>query len=859
MTKLFLYLANRSITAGFLILAVIGLRFLFRKLPKGPQLLLWALVALRLAVPVSLESAWSLLPKSEPISAQVITDTTTVRRSFTGAAIDTTAPTAGTVSPAPIISELSPASTPEIVPSSAPTGPESFFGVCAAVWLLGTAAMLAYCLVTYGRLKKRLSVCMRLEGCVYICDAIRSPFVLGLVHPRIYLPSDLSQEARTYVLAHERAHLRHGDAWWKLLGYALLSVYWFHPLVWAAYYLFCRDLEMACDERAIKGMDTVQKKNYACTLLLCAAPKGSLAVCPVAFSQNSVKQRIANILQRKTAKIWVLVIACALAIGILWCFATDPKAPEPGPSPADDIMLDSTTAAEAVTVPEEPEDQAAYQFMQAYLDAAAKNNFDHTAEYIYFPNEGVYAMQKAHYSPGVHTIDSWRRINPKLWAFDILYDGFEEPYHMFVGVLDGEKKVIQHVDDVPQALRENLVASEFDSDLYMHESSEIQQIQYELHAFRVPSKVECFQMENVQPSYALGNQPSFADVIFSTDVWSINENYSRAMGPELYTTGCRITSYDGRSVVIRKDCEGFDLYNADGTWSKQILGSYPGFSGSEILAYIRNWALEQEANPDSGLYISSALVLDQESGQVFYPLGKDYSVEAGKWGQLALAIAAVQAVPDPEGTIINVPVPSEFPYNGGAFYDVSVLNGLTVQDHLYRMLLWNEADSTYALVHAIWGSEEAAVAAMGEIANDASENPPYFWDPYDGGVVSAGSIADLVTKALEYPLLKKIWQSGSYTIPSTGETVYSRNALLPANPMQLSHTSQDSRVTGGLAHCTRGYADMAVTAEYRGRQVLCIVLGAQRISHRKAPDSYDIVDRWGNYEEMEKLLDRTFE
>jgi len=334
MTKVFLYLAGRSIAAGFLILVVIGLRFLFRKLPKSPQLLLWALVALRLAVPVSLESAWSLIPKGEPISAQTVIDAAPAIQNSPAA------------DAAPVISASVPGNqptvTPEISAASAQSTSENFLSVCTFIWLLGMAAMLTYSLVTYIRLKKQLSVSLRLDGCLYICDSVRSPFVLGLFHPRIYLPSDLGQEARAYVLAHERAHLRHGDAWWKLLGYVLLSVYWFHPLVWAAYWLFCRGLEMACDERAVKGMDAGQKKDYAYALLLCAAPRGSFSACPVAFSQNSVKARITNILQKKNTKVWVGIIAVLLAVVVVWCFSTDPKAALA--SPTMDMSIDALSA-----------------------------------------------------------------------------------------------------------------------------------------------------------------------------------------------------------------------------------------------------------------------------------------------------------------------------------------------------------------------------------------------------------------------------------------------------------------------------------------------------------------------------------
>ena len=488
MTKVFLYLANRSIRAGFLILAVIGLRFLFRKLPKGPQLLLWAVVALRLAVPFSPESPWSLLPSAEPFSSQAtintplqgypsilqaeneipVPATTEAPHVVTGAAPTTaTQPQTG--------SSASPGAT---LTASGLGNPDVFFLICTAVWLLGMAAMIAYGLISYLRLRKKLSVSLRQDGCIYICDEISSPFILGLFRPRIYLPSDLSQAAKPYVLAHEQAHLRHGDAWWKLSGFLLLSVYWFHPLVWAAYALFCRDLEMACDERAVKGMDDWQRKDYACTLLLCAAPKGSFSVCPVAFSQNSIKARIRNLLQKKNARLWAGLLALIAALVVILCFATNPKSSE-RTLPDDNGSIPETEAV-SMTL----EDQAAADFMQKYLDTCQHGSFEEYAKLVYFPNTAVYVQQQELYYPSVHdpaAIDSWRRINDKLWAFAILYDGIAEPNYLFVGELDGALKVIQAVEDIPESLRENLRETDFHSDTFMHESSEFLQSLYDRH------------------------------------------------------------------------------------------------------------------------------------------------------------------------------------------------------------------------------------------------------------------------------------------------------------------------------------------------------------------------------------------
>lgn len=615
MTNVFLYLTNRSIRAGFLILAVIGLRFLFRKLPKGPQLLLWAVVALRLAVPFSPESPWSLLPSAEPLSSQATINTPLQRDPSILQAENEIPVPAATEAPHVVTGAAPTTATQPQTGSSASPGAlktpaasglgdlDVFFRICTAVWLLGMAAMIAYGLVSYLRLRKKLSVSLRQDGCIYICDEISSPFILGLFRPRIYLPSGLSQAAKPYVLAHEQAHLRHRDAWWKFLGFLLLSVYWFHPLVWAAYVLFCRDLEMACDERAVKGMDARQRKDYACTLLLCAAPKGSFSVCPVAFSQNSIKARIRNLLQKKNARLWAGLLALIAALVVILCFATNPK------------------------------------------------------------------------------------------------------------------------------------------------------------SAKIP-------------------------------VTSVN------------------------STISETD------------------------------------ALD-------------AIILDADSNQILYSQSTGDLVKTGNWCRLALAIAVVQAVSEPENTVVDIKsAPRTQPYTDGSPFRKEVLSGLTVQDHLYRMLLANEKDSTYALARSVFGNMVSAVKKMNEVTMDICGTDPAFGDIYGeiSGSLLITDLAKLIDAMLAEPLLNKIWHTASYTVPATQELVYSTNALLVGNPTGYHGIAQDSRVTGGLTSVSGDYADMAVTAEYQGKRVLCILTGALRITHPYGddPNSYSVVDYWGNYEETEKLLNIAF-
>lgn len=853
MTALFLFLLNRGITASFLILAVIGLRFLFRRLPKNPQLLLWALVALRLAVPFSLESSLSLMPKTEAVS--VLTGSTVIsHRVLSEMPVPTATVPAPAVTPQPALSQgvlpaASQASAAQ-APFTGPSGTENgLLVVCTLLWLLGTAGMLTYCLAAYLRLRKKLSVSLRLDGNVYLCDAIPGPFLLGLFRPRIYLPACLNQEAQTYVLAHEKAHLRHGDAWWKMLGFLLLSVYWFHPLVWCGYWLFCQDLEMACDERAVKGMDHCQRKDYACTLLLCAAPKGTFPVCPVAFSQSGIKARIANILQTKNTKLWVCLLAVMLAIIFVCCFATSPKSEDKTLS--NQSGLSSTGAGE-----QDPSDaQKAADFLRRYLDACRQESFSNYAQFLYFPNEGIYARQKEAYAPSadICTIDSQQRVNDKLWAFSVSCDGLSEPIYLFVGNLDGEYKVIQNVYDIPDSLRENLREADFQSDVFMHESSELAQIQYELRFFAVPKSVACFRMDAIPEQQF---QMHFDDLLYSTDAWTIAAEDTPAPGPEEIDVGCRITGYDGRVLVIRGGRDGFDLYSRDGTHAMRVLG----FSGEEILGFIQNWARNWDATANTCLNALGTLILDQDSNQISYPGQVGGFVNAGGWGRVALAIAVVQAVPDPESTLVHAPIPGS--WDSGSYpLQKDVLDGLTVQDHLYRMLLFSQYDSAYALAYSVFGGEAAAVEQMNALTMEVCQREP-FRGLYnqDTGTFPIEGLAKLINTMLEKPLLNKIWHAASYTVPSTQELVYSMNALLPGNPLVLSHISQDSRVTGGLAARSGDYADLAVTAEYGGKRVLCVLTGALRVSHpyMDNPSSYDVVDYWGNYEEMKKLLNIAF-
>ena len=312
MSVIFLKLLNLSISASWLVLVVLVLRLVLKRAPKWVDVLLWGMVALRLMLPFSIESALSLIPSAETLSPEVVQ-----------------------FDPAPTIT-----SGVELIDNAVnPSLSESFAAAPLAsvnplyvwtylagwVWLIGLAAMLLYALVSYLRLRRRVSASIPLRENIYVCDEVASPFILGIVRPRIYLPSALDEAQRGSVLSHERAHLARRDHWWKPLGFALLAVYWFNPLLWLAYTLLCRDIELACDERVLCGMDAGQVKDYSSALLACSVPRRMLAACPLAFGEVGVGARVKNALRYKKPAFWVVAASVAVCVVVAVCFLTNPR------------------------------------------------------------------------------------------------------------------------------------------------------------------------------------------------------------------------------------------------------------------------------------------------------------------------------------------------------------------------------------------------------------------------------------------------------------------------------------------------------------------------------------------------------
>ena len=311
MGELFLKTLNMSIAASWLILAVVLLRFALKKAPKWIAVLLWGIVALRLAVPFSFESALSLIPSAETFNAHNIQYETPVISSGIPAVNNAVNP---------ILDETF---APNPAGSVNPLYVWTF--IVSVIWLIGIAAMLLYAVISYVRVRRSVAERAPYEENIFLCDQVKSPFILGLVWPKIYLPSNMDATSMEPVIAHETAHLARRDHWWKPLGFLILTVHWFNPLCWVAYVLLCRDIELACDEKVIRQMDLDEKKQYSTALLECSTQRRLVTICPLAFGEVGVKERVKNVLNYKKPAFWVIVVAVVACAVVTVCFATNPK------------------------------------------------------------------------------------------------------------------------------------------------------------------------------------------------------------------------------------------------------------------------------------------------------------------------------------------------------------------------------------------------------------------------------------------------------------------------------------------------------------------------------------------------------
>ena len=310
MSEIFLKIINMSISASYIVLAVLLLRLLLRKAPKWITVILWGIVAVRLVCPFSIESVLSLIPSSEVISPDIMMDRTPE--------INTGIPILNQVVNPVISGSFTPA------PETSANPLQLWIPTFAVIWIIGMVALLIYTAISYAKVKRKIGTAVLLRDNIYQSENVVSPFVLGIIKPKIYLSFNMNEKNMEHVVAHEMTHIRRKDHIWKPLGFLLLTLHWFNPLMWLGYVLLCRDIELACDEKVIKELDHDARADYSEALLTCSVNRRMIAACPLAFGEIGVKGRVKSVLNYKKPAFWIVIVAVIACITLAVCFLTDP-------------------------------------------------------------------------------------------------------------------------------------------------------------------------------------------------------------------------------------------------------------------------------------------------------------------------------------------------------------------------------------------------------------------------------------------------------------------------------------------------------------------------------------------------------
>ena len=310
MSELFLKIVNMSISASWVVIAVLTLRFCLKKAPKWVNVLLWGIVAVRMVFPFSIESVLSLIPSAETISPSIMMEQSP--------SVQTGVPALNHV----INPVISGSFTP--VPGASANPLQIWIPVLTGIWLFGIAALFLYSAVSYWRLHRKVCEAVILRGNIYQSEKVCSPFVLGIIRPKIYLPYHMDSREMGHVIAHEQTHIRRKDHWWKPLGFLLLTIHWFNPLMWLSYILLCRDIELACDEKVIRKMSNEQRADYTQALVACSVDRRLITACPLAFGEIGVKERVKSVMNYKKPAFWIVLASVIVCAVIAVCFLTNP-------------------------------------------------------------------------------------------------------------------------------------------------------------------------------------------------------------------------------------------------------------------------------------------------------------------------------------------------------------------------------------------------------------------------------------------------------------------------------------------------------------------------------------------------------
>lgn len=427
MSAVFLKILNMSISASWIAMIVLVLRLCLKRAPKWWNVLLWGLVAVRLMLPFSVESALSLLPRAEVVRPAVIAP------SVPGEA-------------APMIGGAT------AVASDTAASSLSVWTILGWVWLFGVLVLVLYTLVSTLRLRHQVREAVRLRGNIYQSEQVASPFVLGILRPRIYLPYHMDSREAQHVLAHEQAHLRRGDHFWKPLGFLLLTIHWFNPLIWLSYAMLCRDIELACDETVIQDLGCEQRADYMQALVACSVNRRRIAACPLAFGETGVKERVKSVMNYKKPTLWVMLLALALCVVLAGCFLTDPK----------DTNSDRTAATASSSEEADPDtaDSAPEESAQPAEQDALRESLSTTESDSLISDERIGQAVLEHYADTVQ--DGQIHVESHAILAQDDNDGMLTVYLLVLQEtysVDGETLTLENGSYVPTAITFSIAAS----------------------------------------------------------------------------------------------------------------------------------------------------------------------------------------------------------------------------------------------------------------------------------------------------------------------------------------------------------------------------------------------------------------
>ena len=453
MTEFFITVVNMSISAGWVILAVLLLRLLLKKAPKWVNVLLWGIVAIRLICPFSFESALSLIPNSQTINPEV---------ALNPAVIDSGVSVIDNVVN-PVISNAT--ITPE--PEKELNVFKFIMPYLAGTWLVGIVLLLIYTVVSYLKLKKKIRTAVLLRDNIYQSEAVVSPFVLGIIKPKIYIPFNMKPEDIEHVISHETAHIKRKDHLWKPLGFLILTFHWFNPLVWLGYVLLCRDIELACDEKVIKELNTDQRADYSEALLSCSVNRRLISACPVAFGEANVKNRVKSVLNYKKPAFWVILVAVILSVIVAVCFLTNPLTHKNVIERNDAIFTDLNGVYITLNSIEKTEDYLTfnvewhneteveitygemffveYKENEKWVDTATEDIVFHLIGYLLQPNEVKQEVYKAEYND-ISEKGTYRLVVP----FSV--NGKSEEYNTWIEFELNEISTAQERENIEKAV-----------------------------------------------------------------------------------------------------------------------------------------------------------------------------------------------------------------------------------------------------------------------------------------------------------------------------------------------------------------------------------------------------------------------